>query len=1418
MNLRFLLTIIIFTLFSNYFKAQNLETALKHFHAKEYKQAADEFDRLIPPAREKLGANDTSLYSKILLYAAASHEHLKNYSKAMKYYNDCNLIYVKVKASDNPYYATSCHQLGSLYMIAGKTSQDQNQKKDYLKKATLLFEKALPIREKNFGKENSDYLSTCSTLADLYKFFGNYPKALPLATETREICIKLVGKTHEYYLMSCYNLAELYQLMNEFEKSLPLYLETKSLIMNQAGKKNDLYLKTINNLAIVYFRTNKIEQSEKHYLELLNLLEKFYGKNNQDYAFTCHTLADLYTATNKLDKAKKQYEEAKNIRLKLFGEQHPHFAQSCMGLANVYLLKGKPQEAEHLLEKAKYIFKNKEGKNHELYLQACISLATLYKSTTEYDKAIAVFKETVSEIEKLIGSNHPDYATACNSLAELYMGTSQIKEAEPLLKKALEIREKTYGNNNIFYAETIVSLGALNYHMGQWDTAEKLIKKSKNILESQSPVNHALLLKANYNLAMVYKDMGDYDKSHELFRKVSEKTKELVGKEHPDYAMTLINIASIYQISGDYTNAQNLYEESVEITKKKLGPNHLTLLNNELMLAVLFMQKGEYQNSEKILLDIKSRVEKNMRQKHPFYANVCTRLADLYKTLGNYQLAEPLYIKAQNLLKEIYSDEHPVYAVSCNMLALFYFEKLNFAKTKEEAREYSKKIPPLYLKAKNIYEKTLGKEHIEYASVCNNIALYYKKFGKYDKSIPLFQETIEIIKKSFGKEHSLYSKAISNLAENYVNLKNYPKADSLYNEAIIIHSRLYSKEHPEYLNYCSNRANLQTMIAQSAKNKAEKQSAIQLAEKLFLEANEINNKLAIKSSKFMNEEERERYLNYKVNYIFDVFHSFFLTHRHDNELLTGVVYNNAINLKGQLLKSGIALRKIIFSSKDTSLRNMYNNYRINANKLSEQNNLPVNKQIKNLKELDEKVTTIEKNLISQVSKLTGHNKYSNSSTNWQEVRKSLNKNETAIEFVKFRYFNSTEWTDKIYYYALILNKDNKNPQPVFLFEEKKLDKLIKRKYEEDDYNYVKRLYSSTSGESSQLYNLVFRPIEKHLKNTATIYLSPTGLLNRIAFDALISDSSKILSDKYNLFYTSSTAFISNKKNLYHKDINSAALFGGIDYSLSPEEMAEEAKKINQTKIETEESPQPLLPVLNNSRTISNLNSTTRNITWSYLAGSLSEAEKISIVFAEKKVNFNIYKERQGNEEQFKSFDGKSPSILHVATHGFYFGDDERSDLYRDMMDEKVVFTHSANPLMRSGFILAGGNNAFQGEEIPKGVEDGVLTALEISRMNLFNTKLAVLSACQTGLGDVKGSEGVYGLQRAFKMAGVDYLIFSLWEVPDFQTQELMANFYNNWFSGLEIREAFKKAQNHLKTKYAQKKGSAFAWAAFVLMN
>lgn len=137
-------------------------------------------------------------------------------------------------------------------------------------------------------------------------------------------------------------------------------------------------------------------------------------------------------------------------------------------------------------------------------------------------------------------------------------------------------------------------------------------------------------------------------------------------------------------------------------------------------------------------------------------------------------------------------------------------------------------------------------------------------------------------------------------------------------------------------------------------------------------------------------------------------------------------------------------------------------------------------------------------------------------------------------------------------------------------------------------------------------------------------------------------------------------------------------------------------------------------------------------------------------------------------------------------------------------------------MLRSGLILAGGNHAWKtGKPVREGMEDGILTAYEISQMNLSNTELVVLSACETGLGDIQGNEGVYGLQRAFKIAGVKYLVMSLWQVDDKQTSRLMTLFYKKWLTEkMPVPEALRAAQNELR-----KRGfDPFYWAGFVVVE
>ena len=184
------------------------------------------------------------------------------------------------------------------------------------------------------------------------------------------------------------------------------------------------------------------------------------------------------------------------------------------------------------------------------------------------------------------------------------------------------------------------------------------------------------------------------------------------------------------------------------------------------------------------------------------------------------------------------------------------------------------------------------------------------------------------------------------------------------------------------------------------------------------------------------------------------------------------------------------------------------------------------------------------------------------------------------------------------------------------------------------------------------------------------------------------------------------------------------------------------------------------------------------------------------------------------------------NILHIATHGFFYPDPKEVQQQEEKVETSEItfrggsrgfgvnsFVENDNPLMRSGLVFAGANDVWSQQAKNDSIDDGVLTAQEVSNIDMRKTELVVMSACETGLGDIKGSEGVYGLQRAFKMAGVNYMIMSLWQVPDKETEEFMTSFYKKLIKQKDIKQAFAETQKEMRTKY-----DPYFWAAFVLIE
>ena len=337
-----------------------------------------------------------------------------------------------------------------------------------------------------------------------------------------------------------------------------------------------------------------------------------------------------------------------------------------------------------------------------------------------------------------------------------------------------------------------------------------------------------------------------------------------------------------------------------------------------------------------------------------------------------------------------------------------------------------------------------------------------------------------------------------------------------------------------------------------------------------------------------------------------------------------------------------------------------------------------------------------------------------------------------------------------------------------LFERNTIDDFNKSQ-SENNYDFINSLYTiskdvpaDVANKTATLYDLIWKPLESQLAEIKTIYFSPAGILHRINMTAVPINLDKTLGDRFNIIELNSSRQLVSTSDIKIKN-NDAVLFGGINYD-------------SDTILSNSEPS-----LASRSRgfvSFSGIDTTLRGGNWNYLLGTEREINAIGKSMSNSDIIPIMYKGKDGSEEAFKNIgSGKnsSPRILHIATHGFFFPDPKIME--KDILNSKdVIFKTSDNPMMRSGLLLSGANAAWSGKGMPDEREDGILTAYEISQLNLSNTELVVLSACETGLGDIQGNEGVYVLHRAFKIACAKYLIMSLWQLPYKQTSLLMTTF------------------------------------------
>jgi len=848
-------------------------------------------------------------------------------------------------------------------------------------------------------------------------------------------------------------------------------------------------------------------------------------------------------------------------------------------------------------------------------------------------------------------------------------------------------------------------------------------------------------------------DISDDLHAAEYYLQSIEIRKKLVGEDHFTDLSILNKLALNYYRTGRYKKSISVFIEIKDIVKEKSGEDHPDYMNSLNNVASLYIKLAEYSKAEPLFIKALEIRKKTLGEKNISYLTSLSNLASLYHSMGQYEKAERLLIKAKYISYAVHGNDHPKHAATLNNLAIIY----------ESMREYEK-AEPLMMKATSIQKEANGVMHPEYATCLKNLADLYKKMNQYEKAEPLYIESKNIRKDALGSQHPSYAAILNSLANLYTSKGHNDKAEPLYVESKGILEATLGKTHPNYASTLSNMASLYESTG-DYKNAAQ----------LILEANDISKKLLVAAFDFLSENEKLKYHQRIINST-SILKSLGL--KHDSPELAEEIYNTLLFEKGIHLKSNIQTKAFVQKKGNGTAYQTYQDLMDAKEKLYVQYQKPdSNRKIIDLLEND--IEQYEKKM-ARVS-ASFRRKQMTNNIDHQTIAAHLQEGEVAIEFTHFKLPN-----DSIIYMACILNSDEKiNIVPLTyeldLNKKLKLDGSSNSKFINSIYGYSERGIKVKEETLPSLYEMIWQPLDPFLSDISKIYFAPSGLLNRMNINAIALDDEYVLADRYDFVELLSTRDILLEKEI--ESGNNAYLVGGVVYDLE-EQTSEDI--------------------------------TDRTLTgesWNYLKWTLTESQNINTLFTNASYDVSYRTETAATEEDFKSIGtvGLSPSIIHLSTHGYFFPEPQNEN---DIAG-KNKFALARQPLLRSGLILAGGNQSWRGIEMPEGAEDGILTAYEISNMDLSNTELVVLSACETGLGDIEGSEGVYGLQRSFKMAGVRYLIMSLWQVPDRATSVFMTRFYENYLEeNMTIREAFNKTQLEMRDRFFD----PYNWAGFVLIE
>ena len=1318
--------------------------------------------------------------------------------------------------------------------------------------AEPLYRQALDLRQKLLGVEHPLTAETLNDLGLLYRSMGNAAKGEPLARQAVAIRRKLLGDEDLYTATSLDNLGMIDIDLKQYAKAEPEILLAIKIRKQLQGEKHADTATSLNNLGWLYQSMGDYAKAEPMYRQALDIRRQVLGKEHDKTISATNDLASVYTALGQYAKAEPLYQEVVEVRRKVYGPQDPLTATSLSDLGVIYGDLKQFAKAESLLQQALDIRKATAGPKHENTAVALSNLGWLYQSMDDYARAEPCYRQAFEIRQQALGETDDKTVDAIENLATVYESMQRYAQAEPLYQKIIDIRRKTHGPEAPVTATSLHNLAVLYWRMGEYAKSEPLYLQAISIYKKTVGEQHASTALSLKSLAILYESKRDYAKAIPLCRQALEAYRKIHGELHESAIQTTDRLAQILQENGDNPGAESLAMQVLEACRKRRGPNDPLTVERVLGLAALYKSGKEYAKAEPLYRQALESRKQTLGDRDRLTAQVLCDLGTLFSAMGDDAKAVSHYRQALDIQVAVLGEEHQDTANTLDWLGRSYQAVGDYAEAEAALRRalaIERKLfgendahtalilcdlselyaamddvaqaKPLQVEALAIRTKILGENNSDTAVSMNDLATLYDREKLYDKAEPLYRKALEIQMKLVGEDGLATAICMDNLAVLYRLTGEYAKAEPLALRSLALCEKSFGREHLNTAVSLQNLSQLYRCMGNDEKSVSLARQALEITQSQF-----------DRNLGGLAERQQLTFEKIQAEYLHTYLSASIASHGHDAE-----AYGYVLKSKGSVTARQSSIR---LERRRPALKPLFDELdkvSIRLANLALANSDPKQAQSRRneIEQLSEQKETLERKLAAKsvhFAQMRDSSKLGPKDL-LDRLRAVLPPKTALVDVLE--YWNSQPSREK----KGVLDFDRQ--LVAFVVRSDGPVKRVELGWADDIGAAVEKWRTDAVAPdrpksdglefATKLRNQVWDKLEPHLSGADTILFSPDGPLCRFPLGALPgAKPDTYLIEERTIVVLPLPRLLpqlveSADADRSKSEPESLLLVGDVEYGGSPghgDLVASRTAPLSQS-----------------------LHSFAR------LDHSAAEVAAIQLSFSRhfKKAPVDLLLGEEATESAFRQ-QAATHRWLHLATHGFYDPPQLRAlgaaaAVAENPNDRKPADKRpAANPVpqqtelaqnkleeyhpgLLSGLALAGANS----QAVKPGEDDGILTALEVSSLDLSGVELAVLSACETGLGGKTSGEGLLGLQRAFQIAGARSVMAGLWRVPDRETMLLMQRFYQNvWTKKMPKGQALRDAQIWMlketkprgldvegeEPKNTSKKLPPKYWAGFVL--